>query len=51
MGTDAHQRHPGPNQPRTLELRAPTVDQEYYVAIEAFDENGVSKPSAAVHLP
>jgi len=28
-----------------LELRALTVDQEYYFAIEAFDESGVSKPS------
>ena len=35
----------------TLELRALNVDQEYYVAIESFDENGVSKPSGAVRLP
>lgn len=34
-----------------LELRALTVGQEYYVAIEAFDERGVSRPSAVVHLP
>jgi xylan 1,4-beta-xylosidase len=34
----------------TLELRALTVGQEYYVAIEAFNENGVSRPSAAVRV-
>ena len=33
-----------------LELRALTAGQEYYVAIEAFDEVGVSKPSGAVKL-
>jgi xylan 1,4-beta-xylosidase len=38
------------DQPPTLELRALTVDQEYYVAIESFDENGVSRPSAALPL-
>ena len=35
----------------TLELRALTVGQEYYVAIESFDENGVSTVSAPVHVP
>jgi xylan 1,4-beta-xylosidase len=35
----------------TLELRALTVGQEYYVAVEAFDENGVSRPSRPVHVP
>jgi xylan 1,4-beta-xylosidase len=39
------------DRPMPLELRALTVDQQYYVAIESFDENGVSRPSAAVHLP
>jgi xylan 1,4-beta-xylosidase len=34
----------------TLELRALTVGQEYHVAIEAFDENGVSRVSAPVHV-
>jgi hypothetical protein len=34
----------------SLELRALTVGQEYYVAIEAFDENGVSRPSAPVQV-
>ncbi len=33
-----------------LELRALTVGQDYYVAVEAFDENGVSKPSGPVPL-
>jgi hypothetical protein len=36
--------------PATLELRALTVDQSYWVAIESFDESGVSKPSSAVPL-
>ncbi|HET7707227.1 MAG TPA: family 43 glycosylhydrolase [Thermoanaerobaculia bacterium] len=31
-----------------LEIRAMTVGQDYWVAIESFDENGVSKPSAPV---
>lgn len=39
------------DQPSSLELRALTVDQEYWIAIEAFDENGVSRPSAAVRVP
>lgn len=33
-----------------LELRALTVDQDYYFAIEAFNENGVSKISEAVYI-
>ena len=32
------------------EIRALTVGQEYWFAIEAFDENGVSRPSAPVHV-
>ncbi len=32
-----------------LELRALNVGQDYYFAIEAFDENGVSKMSEVVH--
>ncbi|MEJ7810891.1 MAG: family 43 glycosylhydrolase [Gemmatimonadaceae bacterium] len=35
----------------SLELRALTVGQAYWVAIEAFSENGVSKPSGAVRIP
>ncbi len=34
----------------TLELRALTVGQDYWFAIEAFDESGVSRPSAPIHL-
>lgn len=34
----------------TLELRALTVGQQYYFAIEAFNENGVSGASATIHL-
>ncbi len=34
-----------------LELRALTVGQEYYVAVEAFDENGVSRASAPMRIP
>jgi xylan 1,4-beta-xylosidase len=34
----------------TLELRALTVGQDYHVAVEAFDENGVSPASAPVYL-
>jgi len=33
-----------------LELRALTLEQAYSVAIEAFNENGVSKPSAVVRI-
>ena len=35
----------------TLELRALTVGQDYYVAVEAFDENGVSPAARPVHVP
>jgi len=34
-----------------LELRALTVGQAYWVAIESFDENGVSTLSSAVQIP
>ncbi len=34
-----------------LELRALTVGQDYWVAIEAFDESGVSRPSPAIQIP
>ena len=33
----------------TLELRALTVGQGYYFAVEAFNENGVSRPGDVVH--
>lgn len=33
-----------------LEIRALTVGQEYYFAVEAFNENGVSRPGETVHL-
>jgi hypothetical protein len=33
-----------------LELRALTVGQDYYLAIEAFNENGVSALSPVVHI-
>lgn len=33
-----------------LALRSLNVDQEYYFAVEAFDENGVSPQSAVVHI-
>ena len=39
------------DQGTTLELRALTVGQSYWVAIESFDENGVSTLSAPVALP
>jgi len=32
-----------------LELRALTIGQDYSLAIEAFDESGVSKPSKPVN--
>jgi len=35
----------------TLELRALTVDQKYSFAIEAFNENGVSKPTSPLNIP
>ena len=34
-----------------LELRALTVGQDYWVAIEAFDESGVSRASTPIHIP
>ena len=34
----------------TLELRALTVGQDYYFAIEAFDENGVSEASQTMYV-
>ena len=34
----------------TLELRALTVGQPYWLAVEAFDERGVSQPSAPVKI-
>jgi xylan 1,4-beta-xylosidase len=38
------------DQPATFELRALSVGQGYWVAIESFDENGVSQLSAAVPI-
>ncbi len=38
------------DQGTTLELRALTVGQPYWVAIESFDENGVSKLSAPIPI-
>jgi hypothetical protein len=38
------------DQGTTLELRALTVGQAYWVAIESFNENGVSKLSSAVPI-
>lgn len=38
------------DRPNELELRALTVGQDYYVAIEAFNEYGVSVVSPAVYL-
>jgi hypothetical protein len=38
------------DRPLPLEIRALTVGQEYWFAIEAFDENGVSRPSRPVLL-
>ena len=38
------------DQGTTLELRALTVGQPYWVAIESFDENGVSTLSAAIPI-
>lgn len=34
----------------TLELRALTVGQQYWAAVESFDENGVSRMSAAIQI-
>ena len=36
---------------RPLEIRALDVGQPYWFAVEAFDENGVSKLGAPVHVP
>jgi hypothetical protein len=38
------------DQGTTLELRALTVGQAYWVAIESFDENGVSRLSAPIQI-
>ena len=38
------------DQGSTLELRALTVGQPYWVAIESFNENGVSTLSAALPI-
>ncbi len=40
----------GADQGTTIELRALTVGQGYWVAIESFDENGVSTLSPAVPI-
>ena len=37
------------DQETTLEIRALTVDQDYYFAIESFNEGGVSKLSHPIH--
>ena len=37
------------DQGTTLELRALTIGQDYYFAVEAFDENGISKASDTVY--
>ena len=39
------------DEPIPLEIRALSIGQEYWFAIEAFDENGVSRPSTPVHVP
>ena len=36
------------DQPTTLEVRSLTIKQDYYFAVEAFNENGVSKVSEVV---
>jgi len=38
------------DQASKLELRALTVGQDYYIAVEAFNESGVSSPTAVLHL-
>jgi hypothetical protein len=38
------------DRPRPLEIRALTVGQDYWIAVEVFDERGVSAPSAPVHV-
>lgn len=39
----------GDNEPK-IELRALTIGQDYYFAIESFNENGVSKLSDVIHI-
>ncbi len=39
------------DQPQPLEIRALTVGQDYWFAVEAFDENGVSTTTGPVHVP
>ncbi len=39
------------DQPTTLEIRALTVGQDYYFAVEAFNENGVGKVSEVIFCP
>ena len=39
------------DRPQPLEIRALSVGQGYWFAVEAFDENGVSKLSGAVPVP
>ena len=36
---------------KNFELRTLTVGQDYYFAIEAFNENGVSEASDIVYIP
>ena len=38
------------DQGTTLELRALNVGQSYWIAIESFDENGVSRLSEPIHI-
>jgi hypothetical protein len=38
------------DQPSTFEIRALSKGVEYFFAIEAFSENGVSKPSEIIHI-
>src|SRR5205085_6600579 len=39
------------DQPSLLEIRALTKDQDYYFAVEAFNENGVSAVSKVLPCP
>jgi hypothetical protein len=39
------------DQGKTLEVRALNAGQDYFFAIEAFNERGVSRPSVPVHCP
>lgn len=36
------------DEPETLEIRALTIGQRYYFSVEAFNENGVSKPTTVI---